>query len=97
MATTRMNQGLEPMQPSEFEVCFPVTGFLFVCLVFLPDCRLHLRFQPPLIIGFGCAPPGDSIVLLGDFHTYVGNVNQMWSGVTGRNSLQDLNLSVVLL
>lgn len=81
MATTRMKQGLEPMQSSEFEVY----------------CRLHLRFQPPLIIGFGCAPSGDSIVLLGDFHTYVGNVNQTWSGITGRNSLQDLNLSVVLL
>lgn len=43
------------------------------------------------------APPRDPVVLLGDFNTHVSKDSETWMGVIGRNGLQDLNPSGVLL
>ena len=44
-----------------------------------------------------CAPPGDSLVLLGDFNAHVGSNSESWRDVVGKNGLRDLNPSDVLL
>ena len=42
-------------------------------------------------------PPGNALVLLGDFNAHVGNDSETWRGVIGRNGPRDLNPSCVLL
>uniref|UniRef100_A0AAV2LMA5 Endonuclease/exonuclease/phosphatase domain-containing protein n=1 Tax=Knipowitschia caucasica TaxID=637954 RepID=A0AAV2LMA5_KNICA len=41
------------------------------------------------------APPGDSVILLGDFNAHVGNASDTWRGVIGKNGPADLNPSGV--
>lgn len=43
------------------------------------------------------ASTGDSILLLGDFKTHVGNDSEILKGVAGRNTLSGLDLNGVLL
>ncbi len=43
------------------------------------------------------APFGDSIVLLGDFNTHVGDNEETWRGLIGKNDLPDLDLSSALV
>uniref|UniRef100_A0AAV2LWB4 Endonuclease/exonuclease/phosphatase domain-containing protein n=1 Tax=Knipowitschia caucasica TaxID=637954 RepID=A0AAV2LWB4_KNICA len=43
------------------------------------------------------APPGDSVILLGDFNAHVGNASDTWRGVIGKNGPPDLNPSGVQL
>ncbi len=55
---------------------------------------------PPFLESLGrvleSAPTGNSIVLLEDFNAHMGNDSETW-GVTGRNSLPELNPSSVQL
>uniref|UniRef100_A0AAV2LJD1 Endonuclease/exonuclease/phosphatase domain-containing protein n=1 Tax=Knipowitschia caucasica TaxID=637954 RepID=A0AAV2LJD1_KNICA len=43
------------------------------------------------------APPGDSVILLGDFNAHVVNASDTWRGVIGKNGPPDLNPSGVQL
>ena len=43
------------------------------------------------------APPGDSLVLLGDFNAHIGSDSETWRGVVGKNGPPDLNPSAVQL
>ena len=42
------------------------------------------------------ATTGDSMIILGDFNTHVGNDSETWRGVIRRNRLPDLGLSGVI-
>ena len=43
------------------------------------------------------APPGDSLVLLGDFNAHVGSDSENWRGMVRRNGPPDLNPTDILL
>ena len=48
---------------------------------------------PPFLEWLESTPPGDSLVLLGDFNAHVGNDSETWRGVIGRNAPPKLNPS----
>uniref|UniRef100_A0A674MKS4 Endonuclease/exonuclease/phosphatase domain-containing protein n=1 Tax=Takifugu rubripes TaxID=31033 RepID=A0A674MKS4_TAKRU len=52
---------------------------------------------PPFLEDLGRTLDSDSIMLLGDFNTHVGNDSVTWKGVIGRNGLPDQNQSGVQL
>lgn len=63
-----------------------------------PNCHLRLsakrQFRVPAFLEFlggllECAPPGDSVFLLGDFNAHVGNNTETWRGLIGKNGLPD--------